>query len=302
MESERPLGAGHVVVHTEQVGDRLSDRIIREAELVGDLGGQIGQPTLAIGFPEPAGTLVLEFGDHADCQAALVGVLGAVQFLRDVDPREAVRDDPQATEEQDRDHQRHADPRAYREHHDDPGAEAERRGADRVDADRGDRDHAQHRDAAGELQRSRRRARDGPQQRQRQRGDSCDPRGERAVALIGGPFAQCRQAQHAQQACGHYSEDRGMDADRRGDGGKTGRGRRNQRKRDEENAADHLRGDRDRPGFGDLRELAIEQFGDLFARVLAKPEHGGGWRSIARTAIRDGEGSVHPAVLTGISC
>ena len=93
-----------------------------------------------------------------------------------------------------------------------------------------------------------------------------------------------------------------MDADRRDDSAKTGGRRCDQRKRDEEGTADHLRGNRDRPCFRDLREFAIEEFGNLFARILAKPKHGGGWRSIARAAIRDGEGGVHPTVLTGISC
>ena len=46
---------------------------------------------------------------------------------------------------------------------DDPSAEPKRRRADRMDANRRNRDHPQHRDAAGELQRPRRRARNGPQ-------------------------------------------------------------------------------------------------------------------------------------------
>ena len=165
MEGERALGPDRRAVHAEDVGEELADRMRLAVldQIVGDLARQIGQPALPVAFPEPAGAVIFEFGDHLEREAAVAAVDHMIISGARIDPGEAHDHEAEGDDEGERG-ERGEDMTRRRGH---------QRKADRQ-RQRGDADRLE---------------REGDQRDRRRDADPADD-GERPVRQIGGEYGQ----------------------------------------------------------------------------------------------------------------
>jgi hypothetical protein len=139
VKAERPLGARGGAVHPEHVGQQRADGgrpLFRQ--LGGDLFRQIGEATLPVGFPEPAGAMGFEFGDHLGDKRPFARLFGTLDRMRVIEPREVDCRYRRAADQHRRDPDR--DPGAGQDREDDGDPDRQGKGGrpDLVDDEHGE--------------------------------------------------------------------------------------------------------------------------------------------------------------------